>query len=173
MEAVYLGVARFLKPHGLKGEAVVFPLTDEPQEVFVKGRVLVPVDDDGIPLGEELVINHARPFQRRWLLLFEGISDRTVLETWPQFMLGARSNELKPPDDGEMYFHEIPGAAIVQDGVQIGTAKEILSVPGGRMLVMERDGRDHLIPFRAPIVARLDREARRIEVALPSGLLEI
>ena len=40
MEATHLVVARFLKPHGLRGAALVEPLTDEPETVFQVGRRL-------------------------------------------------------------------------------------------------------------------------------------
>ena len=167
-EAVYLAVARFRKPHGLKGEAVVFPLTDEPDAVFVPGRVLVPVDDEGRPTGAEVVIHKARPYQRNWLVSFEGITDRMVLESWGAVTLGADRSELRAPEQGEMYLHEIPGSIVVEAGV-----REIVGVPGGSVLVVERDGKEHLIPFRDPIVKRLDRDNRRIEVVLPPGLLEV
>lgn len=72
-----------------------------------------------------------------------------------------------------MYLHEIPGSIVVEAGVEIGIAKEIVGVPGGSVLVVERDGREHMIPFRDPIVKRLDRKNRRIEVVLPPGLLEV
>ena len=173
MEAAYLAVARFRKPHGLKGEVVVFPLTDEPDHVFVPGRVLLPVDDDGHPTGPELVIHHARPYQRHWLISFEGITDRTVLERWSSITLGAACDELRAPEDGEMYFHEIPGSVVIENGAEIGLVKDVLGVPGGQVLVMESDGKDHLIPFREPIIRRLDRENRRVEVELPPGLLEV
>jgi len=173
MEAVYLAVARFRKPHGLKGEALIYPLTDEPDAVFVPGRVLVPVDEEGRPTGVEVVINKARSYQRHWLVSFEGITDRAVLESWGSVMLGAVQSELSPPEAGEMYLHEIPGSIVVEAGVEIGIAKEIVGVPGGSVLVVERDGREHMIPFRDPIVKRLDRKNRRIEVVLPPGLLEV
>ena len=115
MEAAHLVVARFLKPHGLKGEAVVLPLTDEPEEVFVPGRRLCPVDTDGNPIGDPLVIARARPFHRRWLLWFEGLEDRSELEQWPQHYLGAQAAELRPPNDDELYVHEIPGAAVMEN----------------------------------------------------------
>jgi 16S rRNA processing protein RimM len=173
MEAAYLAVARFRKPHGLNGEALVYPMTDEPEAVFVPGRVLVPVDDEGRPNGVEVVIHHARPYQRHWLLAFEGISDRTVLESWGALTLGAVQGELRAPEEGEMYLHEVPGSRVVEAGVEIGVVKEIIGVPGGRVLVVERDGKECLIPFREPIVQRLDRATRSIEVVLPPGLLEV
>ncbi len=145
----------------------------EPEEVFVPGRVLVPVDDDGRPCGDEVVIQRARPYQRHWLLAFEGIRDRTALESWDAVTLGAAQRELRAPDEGEMYLHEVPGSTVVEGGEVIGVVKDVVGVPGGRMLVVERRGREHLIPFREPIVQRLDREGRRIEVVLPPGLLEV
>ena len=60
MEAAYLAVARFRKPHGLKGEAVCWVLTDEPEQdlalelgdvLFV---LLVIANEQGIDLEETL-----------------------------------------------------------------------------------------------------------------------
>ena len=173
MEAAHLVVARFLKPHGLKGEAVVLPLTDEPEEVFVPGRVLCPVDADGNPVGDPLVIARARPFHRRWLLLFEGLESRAELEQWPQRYLGARASELRPPNDDELYVHEIPGAVVMEHGVAVAVAKGLVTTPGGDLLVVEREGREQMIPFRPPFLIGVDRQERRINVELPPGLLEL
>ena len=38
VEARHLVVGRLRKPHGLKGACALFPLTDEPAEVFAAGR---------------------------------------------------------------------------------------------------------------------------------------
>lgn len=173
MGAAYLAVARFRKPHGLKGDALVLPLTDEPEDVFTAGRILVPIDEEGQSVGPQVVISHARRYQRHWLLSFEGIHDRSALENWSYKVLGAARDELRQPDDGEMYLHEIPGSTVVENGAEIGVVREVVGVPGGQVLVVVRNGREHLIPFRAPIVRRLDRTNRRIEVELPAGLLEV
>jgi 16S rRNA processing protein RimM len=173
MEAAHLAVARFRKPHGLKGEALIVPLTDEPDEVFTPGRVLVPVDESGHPTGDELVLERARPFQRCWLLAFQGITERGVLEAWPQLLLGARREELRAPEGDEIYHYEIPGCAVVEDGKEIAVARDLVGVPGGELLVAERNGRELLIPFREAVIRRIDRAGRRIEVELPPGLLEV
>ena len=173
MEASYLAVARFRKPHGLKGDAQLYPLTDEPEEVFVEGRVLVPVDEAGNAIGRELVIHHARPYQRCWLVGFEGITERAMLEGWVAVTLGAAVAELRPPEHGEMYLHEIPGATVVEGNTEIGVVKEVIGAPSNQIMVVMCEGRDCLVPLREPIVKRLDRENRRIEVELPPGLLEV
>lgn len=173
MGAAYLVVARFLKPHGLHGEALVLPLTDSPDRAFAPGNVLVPVTESGTPSGGELVIARSRPYQRRWLINFEGIAERGALEGWQQMYLGAPEETLEPPADDELYEHELDGAVVVERGEEVAVARGLLSVPGGDLLVVERDGREHLIPFRRPIVQRVDRAGRRIEVELPPGLFEV
>jgi 16S rRNA processing protein RimM len=169
----YLAVARFRKPHGLKGEAVVTPLTDEPHEVFVVGRRLVRLDEDGKPGNEEYVISRTRPFHRKWLLQFEGIEHRDEFEGWPQIVLGADKDELREPEDDEMYVHEISGADVVVDGKVIGKASHLIEVPSGDLLAVNVEGKEMLFPFKSPILVSVDRRARRIELDPPEGLLDV
>jgi len=173
MEAAYLAVARFRKPHGLKGEALCWVLTDEPERVFAVGRQLTPLDADGRKAGEPLEIEQERRYQRSWLLKFRGIGDRSELEQWDQLALGVPQNELVPPGENEMYEHEVLGATVVVRGEVLGKVTDVLDAAGGRLLVVDVSGREVLVPFRKPIVVRLDRAARQIEIDPPAGLLEL
>ncbi len=172
-ESAYLAVARFRKPHGLKGEAVVWVHTDEPDRVLQPGRRLVPVDEGGRPVGEPLEIERSRPYHRQWLLKFRGVDDRSTLERWEQMLLGASRDELTPPAADELYLHEVPGTEVVVEGAVIGAAVELLEVPGGLLLAVDVGGREVLVPFRRPIVRAIDRAARRIVLDPPPGLLEL
>ena len=40
----HLVVGLLKKPHGIKGEALIYPVTDEPEAVFRVGRILAVVD---------------------------------------------------------------------------------------------------------------------------------
>lgn len=173
MEAAYLGVARFRKPHGLKGDAVVWVLTDEPEEVLVTGRALTPVDDAGDPIGDPLEIERARPYHRSWLIKFKEISDRGVLEQWDQVLLGVPADELTPLAEGEFYEHDVPGASVVVKGEVVGEATGLIDVPGGKLLCVDVDGREVMVPFREPILIGMDRVERRIEIDPPAGLLDL
>lgn len=174
MEGGYLAVARLKKPHGLKGEVVVWALTDEPSEVLVAGRTLVPIDEDGSPTGEPVVIERSRPYHRQWLVKFAGIDDRDALEQWRQQAFGVASSELRAPEQDELYVHEVPGTRILVGEQEIGVAQGLMDLPGGgRLLVLEVEGKEVLVPFQKPIVKRIDRAARLIELDPPEGLLEL
>ncbi len=173
MEGGYLAVARLKKPHGLKGEVVVWTLTDDPEHVLATGKELVPVNEQGEPIGPPVVIERSRPYQRQWLLKFRGLADRTALEQWGQRLFGAARSTLAPPASDELYAHEVPGTTVIAAGEVVGQATDLLDIPAGRLLVVDVDGREVLVPFRKPIVRRIDREARTIEIDPPPGLLEL
>jgi 16S rRNA processing protein RimM len=173
MEAAYLAVARFRKPHGLKGDALLWVLTDEPERVFAVGRELTPVDESGQRIGTPLVIEHERRYHRHWLVKFRGVGSRSELDRWEQMLLGVPSEELTPPGDNEMYEHEMPGVDVVVDGHVVGSVAELLDAAGGKLLVVDLGGKEVLVPFREPIVRKLDRAARRIEIDPPPGLLDV
>jgi 16S rRNA processing protein RimM len=174
MEGGYLAVARLRKPHGLKGEVVAWPLTDEPDTVLAAGRLLTPIDEAGSPIGAPVVVERSRPYQRQWLLKFEGVGDRPTLEGWHQRVFGVPQSELRPPSEDELYIHEIPGSRVVVGDREIGVATELMEIPGGnRLLVVDVAGREVFVPFRKPLVRRIDRATRTIEVDPPEGLLEL
>jgi 16S rRNA processing protein RimM len=174
VEGGYLAVARLKKPHGLKGDAVIWALTDDPHEVLVAGRALTPIDAAGQPLGEALVIERSRPYHRQWLVKFERIDDRSTLEGWQQRLFGVKRSELRPPDNHELYVHEVPGTDVVVAGEVVGRATGLVDLPGGgRLLEVDVAGRSVLVPFRRPIVTDVDRAARRITIDPPAGLLDV
>lgn len=173
MEATHLAVARFLKPHGLRGAALVELLTDDPAAVFAVGRQIWRLDADGVVHGGELVVRRSRAFKAGWLLEFADVSSRTVLEGLDLTWLGAPREDLKAPGPEAMYLHELIGAEVVQGDARLGVVRDLVGAAGATLLAVEAGGREHLIPFRRPLVQSLDRARRRVLVDLPPGLMEL
>ena len=141
--------------------------------MFAPGERLSRLDEDGNAVGEALVVERGRWYHRyEWLVKFEGLT-RTELETWGSTLLGVPRSKLRPPADDEMYEHEIAGATVMAGGVAIGIADGLVGAGGARLLIVKSGDKEHLIPFQRPILVRLDRRARVIEVAPPPGLLEL
>jgi len=172
-EGVYLAVARVRKPHGLKGDLAVWVLTDDPETVFRAGRQLTPVDEQGRVIDDVVTVERSRKYHRQWLLKFEGDHDRVTLDTWRERLYGVEASELTPPADDELYDHEVPGTDVVVNGVVVGKALDLVRVPAGLLLEVEVEGRTLLVPFKRPIVKRVDRTTRVIELDPPDGLLEL
>jgi len=173
----HLAVGLLKKPHGVKGDVLVFPLTDAPERVFVQGRRLVVLDREGQPTGEELELRYARDYHRAWLLHFAGFDDREALEPLREKYLAILAGEARPLADGEFYRYELIGMAVqLRDKSPVGTVRDVLEAPQGLLLSISREaggGADHLVPFAAGVVRRVDRAAKVITIDPPAGLLEL
>ncbi len=168
-----LAVGRLRKPHGLKGECAVFPLTDDAAAVFAAGRSLIRLALSGEVVGEPVEIERSRPFHREWLLKFRGVEGREALEGWRGQFLGAPADELKPPAEGEVYVHELEGFAVRQeDGSALGLVTGLFDLPSGLTLEVQGPKREFLLPFRKEFVIDVHRDLRQLVVRIPEGLLD-
>ena len=166
-----LVVARFRKPHGLKGDCSIFPLTDQPEQVFAVGRSVWVVDLAGEVMAGPLEISRARGYHREWLLAFRDRGTREDVEGWTGSFLAVPADQLTPPADGEVYLDELPGFA-VQDkaGKALGLVTGWYELPAGLTLEVQGPKREFMLPFRKELIHQVDREARRLVVELPEGL---
>src|SRR5690349_8535225 len=104
-----LVIGRIVRPHGLRGEVVVDVRTDEPEQRFAAGSVLV-TDPPAAPLTVEA----ARPHQGRLIVAFEGVSDRTVADELRGLLLYVDAADVPPyTDPDEFGDHELIGLAVV------------------------------------------------------------
>ena len=103
-------IGRVIKPHGVKGEVVVDPTTDTPEQRFAIGEVLT-----GKQAGKqrELTIATMRPHQGRLLIRFEEVPDRTAAES----LRGLRFYAAPIIDDDDAYYdHELEGLRVLTCG---------------------------------------------------------
>lgn len=151
-----LEVGRIAKAHGIRGEVLVDLSTDRDERVAVGSRLTT---DD----GRSLEVLRSTRHQHRWIVAFAGITTRSEAEAMHGRVLFA-----EPIDDPEAFFvHDLIGSAVVDtDGGAIGTVVAVEANPASDLLVL--DG-GNLVPLRFVI----DRDAGRLTVDLPHGLLDL
>ncbi|MEK6768591.1 MAG: ribosome maturation factor RimM [Gemmatimonadota bacterium] len=170
----HLAVGLLKKPHGVKGDALVYPLTDEPETVLRVGRILAVLDRAGRPTGAEVVVTKSRWYHRAWLVHFEGMEDRNALDALRERYLGLAVGEARPLEPGEFYLHELVGLRVeTKEGEAVGDVTAVVEAPQGWLLNVKGSAREHLIPFTAGVVRRVDRAKKLVVVTPPAGLLEI
>lgn len=172
-EARHLVVGRLRKPHGLKGEITVFPLTDDPGAVFAPGRSVWIVNLAGEEVAGPFEIERSRDYHREWLMKVRGVELRDAWEPWRGLFLGAPIETLAPPEGDEVYLHELAGFAVRGAGGEpLGIVSDVYELPAGVMIEVQGPKREFLLPYRREFVVEVDRAARRLVVAPPAGLLD-
>jgi len=176
-----LMVGRIVRPHGLHGEVVVEPSTDEPEQRYAVGATLV-TEPSGTgsrgpdPVPETLTVATRRPHQGRLIVAFAGIPDRDAADRLRGVLLWVDSAGIAPPaDPDEFHDHQLVGlAAVTPAGERLGEIARVQHGPAADQLVLARpDGRTALVPFVAAIVPEVDLAGGRIVVDPPTGLLDL
>jgi 16S rRNA processing protein RimM len=172
-EARHLVVGRLRKPHGLKGDLTLFPITDDPDAVFAPGRSVWLVGLDGETVAGPLTIEWSRSYHREWLIKFAGAERREDIDPWRGLFVAAPASELAPPKDDEVYLHELDGFAVrLPDETPLGLVSGVYELPSGLMIEVQGPKREFLLPYRKEFVAQVDRAGRRLVVTPPEGLVE-
>ena len=167
-------VGRVRRPHGVRGEVLIEPLTDEPDAVYASGRrVFGGTSESPIDEAPTLTVIETRPFKDGLLVRFEEIGDRTAAELWNGRLLFVPEDELTPLGEGEVYQHELKGMTVeLSSGEVVGTVADVFEVPQGLLLDVARERGTVLVPFSGEIVVDVDRARRVVRIDPPAGLLE-
>ncbi len=113
----------------------------------------------------------ARPQGRLWAVRVEGISDRTAAESWVGAEVWAERQDLGEAGEGRYFWADLEGLPVVTvAGEEVGRVSGLYETGGVDVLVVVGPRGERLVPL-APYV-EVDREARRIVVDPPEGLLD-
>lgn len=172
-----VAVGRVLRAHGLRGEVVVEVASDNPER-FADGAelLLMAPGQAGEALPEaarrRLVVASSRPHRGALLVAFEGVEDRDAADAL-RGELAVPAGEVPAPPPGTWYHFQLLGCRVVDAAAgEIGEVVDLIEDGGGLLLVVEGGGRRVPVPFVERFLVAVDPAARRIEVALPEGLIE-
>lgn len=169
-----LTVGRIIRPHGVRGEVVVQPHTDEPDLRYRAGAEFVP--QPALPGGRLLRVRAFRPHQGRLIVTFDGVADRNAAEVLRGVLLQVDSADLPAPEDPDEFLdHQLIGLTVeTVAGERVGELVRIDHAPAADLLVVARpDGRTTLVPFVAAIVPKVDLAGGRVILDPPGGLLDL
>ena len=171
--ARHIVVGRLRKPHGLKGDSTLFPLTDQPETVLAPGAEVWLVGLDGEVVAGPLTIEHSRAYHREWLVKFAGAERREAIEPWRGLFLAVPPDRVAPPAEGEVWLHELAGFSVrLPDDTPLGLVSAVYEMPSGLMIEVQGPKREFMLPYRKEFVQQVDREGRRLVVTPPEGLIE-
>lgn len=170
-DAILVGVVA--RTHGNRGEVIVNPETDFPEERFYAGAQLMTRQKDGSDATLEVAT--MRMHQGRPVILFKGIGtmDDAELLAGLELRVAEDESDAELLDAGEFFHRDLIGCAVVtESGDSIGEVTAVDGDRGQARLVVRSRRNEVLIPL-AEAICTVDLAARRITVRPPEGLLEL
>jgi 16S rRNA processing protein RimM len=191
----WVWLARIRRPQGRKGEVFADILTDFPQKFAERRQLwLLPADPStpnaprpGVDTRETTDSrSRARPIELTayWLhkggvvLHFAGVDSISAAETLAGLAVAIPRTERVVLGDDETYVADLVGSTLfdVAGGapIAVGEIEDIDRTAGPVPLLIVRAATGEvLIPFAKSYLRKIDVAARRVEMALPEGLVDL
>lgn len=164
-------VGRIARAHGIKGQVVVNPETDFPEERFRAGAELF-INRAGVV--EPISVTTVRFHRARPVIGVSGVEDMDAASSLAGLELRVPVEWLAPLPPDTYYHHDLVGCRVeTRTGEPIGIVRGVEGGAGGSRLVVEAADGEVLVPFVLEICTTIDVTGGRIVIAPPSGLLEL
>ena len=170
-DAILVGV--IARAHGNRGEVIVNPETDFPEERFYAGAHLMTRAKDG-GLGT-LEVASMRMHQGRPVILFKGIGSMNDAEllAGTELRIAEDEGDADLLEEGEYFHRDLIGCTVVtESGEPVGDVAAVEGDRGNTRLVVRSTRNEVLIPL-ADEICTIDVVSKRITVRPPEGLLEL
>jgi 16S rRNA processing protein RimM len=164
-------VGRIARTHGIRGDLLVNPETDFPEERFLEGRVLQ-LEMPG--RTEPVTIESVRFHQGRPLVGFAGVDTMEAAEALIGAELKVPEAEIPPLPAGTYYRHDLVGCEVTDTkGQAIGRVTSVDGPMERSRLVIAGPRGEVMVPMVGGICVRVDPAAKVIVVDPPAGLLDL
>ena len=181
-------LARIRRPQGRKGEVFADLLTDFPEKFTERRRLwLLSEPAAGGGASAHTVIAPApREVEliAHWLhkggivLHFAGVDSISAAETLKSLIVAIPNSERAALDEDEVYIGDLIGCTLVDvagtEPMVVGEIEDVDRTAGPvALLVVRGAAGEVLIPFAKSYLREVDLVAKRVEMALPEGLVEL
>lgn len=155
------------KSYGIHGHAKArfdLDLSELPQYIFLE------IDGAFIPFGVEETDPAKNLIKLEWLNTPESVD-----KLMPSNVFLARNDMMQSLDQSEnVLLSALKNYTLMdKDNDKIGIIKQIEQYPSQLMLIIEREGEEHLLPFHEDLILEMDHFSKVVSYDIPEGLLDI
>ena len=186
----WVWLARIRRPQGRKGEVFADILTDFPERFAERRQLWLLAEDVSAAAGSAApgrkpVAPREVELAAHWLhkggvvLHFAGIDSISAAETLNGLVVALPWSERALLGEEEFYIGDLIGCTLVDvanqvEPVIVGEIEEVDRTAGPvALLVVRGVAGEVLVPFAKSYLRRIDIEGKRVEMALPQGLIDL
>ncbi|WP_313120748.1 ribosome maturation factor RimM [Proteiniclasticum ruminis] len=150
----FLTIGEITKPHGIKGEVKVFPLTDDIQRFKKLKRVFID--------GQEVKISYVTVGHDRAILRLEGVDNVEDAEKLRKKLLVVPREEAVRLEEDAYFIEDLKDCTVYdEEGLELGKVAEVIQT-GANDVYWIKKPKELLIPAIRDVVLSVDVEAEKI-----------
>ncbi len=168
-DCFYLG--KIVKKYSFKGELLVKLDTDEPELFKNLESVFISLRNNLIPFFIESCKLHKTQLLR---IKFEDVDTEEDADALMKTELYLPLSILPKLEGNKFYFHEVIGFTMVDENFgDVGIIENIDTTGAQELFIVDKDGKEILIPVNDEFIKKVDRNQQQIVVNTPEGLIEL
>lgn len=165
-EPSFLVIGKILKPHGVRGEVRVAPVTELPERFTWLETIYI-----GTVNPQEVVVENARFHNEIILLKLAGVDNREAALKLRGQLLQVPESEGIPLEEGEYYLYQLEGLAVFSDQAEpLGRLTQVIETGANNVFVVVGEKGELLIPDTADVIQEIDFDTGRMTVHIIPGL---
>jgi 16S rRNA processing protein RimM len=182
----WVWLARIRRPQGRKGEVFAEILTDFPDKFAERRQLWLLSADVSAAPGARPAAQAPRQLELKnhWLhkggvvLHFAGVDSISEAETLAGLIVAIPREERAQLSEDAVYIGDLIGCTLVDmagaEPVPVGEIENVDRSAGAAPLLAVRGAKGEvLVPFAKSYLREIDLEAKRVEMALPEGLINL
>ncbi len=158
------------RTQGRRGEVAAELHTDFPER-FRERKRLFALAGDGT--RRQLELESSWEHKGGIVLKFRGVDSICEAEKLVGSEIQISRDERAPLKPGAAYIADLVGCVVIAGGRELGRIEDVQFGAGDAPLLVVKGSKQYDIPFAEEFVRSLDLERKRLEMALPDGLLEL
>lgn len=165
-----IAIGKIIKAHGIRGDLVILPMTNNPARFKKLKNVFVGATQSSV---RETSVSDVAVESRGVRLRLDVASDRTAAELLVGCLLFVDEKDAIRLPKGTYFVHDIIGLnAVDETGATIGVVKDVLKYPANDVYVLDKDGKEILLPAVKEFIRRIDLASGTMHVKLIEGMLD-
>jgi 16S rRNA processing protein RimM len=159
-----------VKTHGLKGEVTISLDEDAPQDLSSIHSIFLEKDKRLVPYFIHSISN----LGPKAFVKFEDVDSIEVAEKLIKQTVYLQKSARPKSGRGEFYNDEIIHFKVIDETAgSVGSIVEIMQAGPNRLLVVDHEGKEVLIPVNSPFITSINKSKKIVTVNLPEGFLDI
>lgn len=163
-------IGYIMKPHGLKGAVTIGLDPEAPEDLAALDTIFVEVGERLLPYFiEDISVRGRKAF-----LKLEEVDTPEAAQAISKSPIYLPKTSRPDATEDTFYDDEVIGFDVedVHFG-PLGKIAEIVSAGPNKLLSVDRDGGEVLIPLNSPFISAIDKQRKHLTVSLPEGYLDI
>ncbi len=163
----FLVIGKLLKPHGVRGDVRVRPLTDDPSRFSLLERVYL-----GKDALRPLTVTDIRFHKDIVLVKFEELNGRDAVQHLHGQLLHVAIEDALPLAEGEYYLFQLHGLDVYSDeDVYLGKLTSVIETGANNVFEVKGEGKPILLPDIPDVIVDIDFDNGRLTAHLLPGLV--